>query len=188
MKLTEDEQRTLLDLARSAIRQAVLADGSLDRRLTTVERSDGLECRRGLFVTLKREAQLEGRRVERLRGCVGSLEPDRPLVEAVPETAARAAMTDPRFSPLAADELDDLRLSISVLTSPEPLQDVERLIVGEHGVQLVLGDRRAVFLPQVAAEQHWNARELLEHLSLKAGLRRDAWREAGLSVFRAISF
>ena len=59
---------------------------------------------------------------------------------------------------------------------------------GRDGVLLEKGPRKAVFLPQVATEQGWGRRELLEHLALKAGLPRDGWRDASFSVFRAEVF
>jgi uncharacterized protein (TIGR00296 family) len=134
MELTREEQRALLGLARAAIRQAVLEDGSLDRERERVRPSPGLEDHRGLFVTIKQRVQHQGRTVERLRGCLGSLDADKTLLDTVAETAAKSAVADPRFPPLAADELDGVRVSISVLTPLEPLDDVERLVVGEHGV------------------------------------------------------
>jgi uncharacterized protein (TIGR00296 family) len=73
------------------------------------------------------------------------------------------------------------------MTPTQPVSSPEDVIAGEHGVIVARGPRRAVFLPQVAAEQGWDRETLLAQLCLKAGLAAEAWREADveLQVFRA---
>jgi AMMECR1 domain-containing protein len=70
----------------------------------------------------------------------------------------------------------------------QPVDDPESIVPGRDGVQLASGDRTAVFLPQVAPEQGWDRQELLENLSLKAGLKREAWKRSRLSIFQATVF
>jgi AmmeMemoRadiSam system protein A len=186
--LNEDERRALLRLARSAITDAVLRDGSLDRALAGVEITDGLSRRGGVFVTLKipdPEAKVPA---AKLRGCIGTFSADEPVYRAVIDTAPKAALEDPRFPPLEPSEIPSVRLGISVLGPPLPLPDAERIVIGRDGVILRHGFHRSVFLPQVAEEQGWNVRRLLEQLALKAGLSRDDWRDADLSTFRTESF
>ena len=81
-----------------------------------------------------------------------------------------------------------LRISISLLSPLEPLDDPQSLVIGRDGVQLESGTHRAVFLPQVAEEHQWNVQRLLEELSLKAGLTASGWRSGTLSVFRTEAF
>src|SRR5690606_34011985 len=94
-------------------------------------------------------------RAGRLRGCMGRLEPSRPLAEDVAGNARAAAYFDPRFAPLAADERDDLELEISVLGRPEPLvvaDEAELLALLRPGIDgLIVHERgrRATFLPAV---------------------------------------
>lgn len=188
-ELSRSEQSTLLSLARLAIADSLHRDGRLDRALTDLVVTPGLEQPRGVFVTLKSPAPEPVPSVQSvLRGCIGILESAQPVYRSVIDTAPKAAFDDPRFSPLTREELDRVVLSISVLTPPRSVDDWHDIVIGRDGVQLVRGASRSVFLPQVAVEQGWNLRTLLEHLSVKAGLNRDAWREADLFSFRAQSF
>ena len=188
MRLNAGEKDVLLRLARTAIRDALLGDGSLREELERTQITEALRARCGLFVTLKHKPCAGGRDAPSLRGCVGTLTARGPLVETLVGTARMAALEDPRFPPLTPSELADVRISISVLTPIEPLAQVESLVAGQHGVQLTKGKHRAVFLPQVAAEQGWNVEQLLSNLALKAGLAADGWRGAELATFEAEGF
>lgn len=124
------------------------------------------------FVTLRRGGEL--------RGCIGSLEADRPLREDVATNARAAALRDPRFAPLTKEELDGLSIEVSLLSPPQALtfrdeDDVVRQIdAARDGVMLEVGRHRATFLPQVW-EQLPDARDFLRHLKAKAGLAPDYW-------------
>jgi AmmeMemoRadiSam system protein B/AmmeMemoRadiSam system protein A len=136
---------------------------------------------RGVFVTLKKRGSL--------RGCIGRMIPDRPLADLVGAMALQAAFEDPRFSPVTLKELPDLEIEISVLTPMKPVSGLEAIVVGRDGVLLKKGEGSAVFLPQVAPEQGWGRDEMLDHLSIKAGLPAGAWREgAQFSTFQALVF
>lgn len=185
MPLTDSERALLLRLARAAIRDALLHDGCLRDELDRAEIPAALRAPRGVFVTLKRPEGRRGPEGQTLRGCMGTMGATRPLVEALVDTAAMAALQDPRFPALTVEELEDVRLSISVLTPLQPLAGIESLVPGRHGVQLARGGHRAVFLPQVAVEQGWDAEQLLCNLARKAGLDAQAWRTAELSTFEA---
>ena len=116
----------------------------------------------------------------RLRGCIGSLEPCRPLFEDTAVNAAAAAVRDPRFEPLKPGELDSVRIEISVLGPPSMLAAASRaellamLVPGEDG--LIVADRlhRATFLPTVWAQLP-EPEAFLGRLLEKAGLRPDHW-------------
>ena len=132
-------------------------------------------------VTLKRGG--------RLRGCIGYIEGIKPLHEAVAENAANAAVGDPRFRPVSPAEVPDLEFEVSALTPLRPVAGPEAIEVGRHGILLEQSGRRAVFCPQVAAEEGWDLQTTLRHLSLKAGLGPEAWREgARFRVFEAEVF
>jgi hypothetical protein len=136
----------------------------------------------GVFVTLTRHGQL--------RGCIGRIVPEGTLVRLTSAMAIEAATKDPRFPPLTVNELKDLELEVSVLTPMKPVPGPDAIVVGRDGVLMRLGDRGAVFLPQVAPQQGWNRTEMLEQLSEKAGLPAGAWRDprAKFSVFQADVF
>ncbi len=101
------------------------------------------------FVTLERAG--------RLRGCIGSLDPRRPLYLDVAHNAVRS-MTDPRLPPVTGDDWPELSVKVSVLTEPQPLPDADRdsvtavLRPGVDGLLMTDGQRRATFLPSVWAK------------------------------------
>lgn len=186
----QTDRHALLRLARGSIRDAIKHDGCLARLLDETRVTPEMRVRRGLFVTLKSKIDDSGADAAagRLRGCIGTMSSDRPLYETVIETAPKAALGDPRFQPLTGDELDGVRISLSVLSPMSRIDNLADLVIGRDGLQLVKGARRAVFLPQVPVEQRWDSRRYLEQLALKAGLPRDGWRGAELSTFEAELF
>ena len=119
-----------------------------------------------------------------LRGCRGEYTPQRPLLHAVAHMALAAALDDPRFPPLDAAELPQLRIEISVLSPLSPIQP-GAVQIGRHGLLLAVGSKRALLLPEVAVEHHLGREALLEALCAKAGLPTGAWRDpdAGLWSF-----
>jgi AmmeMemoRadiSam system protein A len=133
----------------------------------------------GTFVTLK----LHGK----LRGCIGTLSSSETVAEGVRRNAVNAAFHDPRFSPLSEAELEQIRIEVSVLTEPQPLEfaDSEDLLRKLRpkldGVIIRKGHASATFLPQVW-EQLPKTEDFLSHLCLKAGLPRDAWKRSPLDV------
>jgi AmmeMemoRadiSam system protein A len=145
-----------------------------------------LEVPAATFVTLTLHGQL--------RGCIGSLEAHRPFYDDVTSNARAAAFGDPRFPPLAADELSALCIEVSVLTPPQPLQfsseadALRRLRPGVDGVIFQYGGRRATLLPQVW-EQLPEPEEFMAHLKRKAGVFGDL-RAGGmrLSVYQVERF
>jgi uncharacterized protein len=176
-KLTDDEKRTLLDLARQALEGCVCGQKlpSLDLR-SLPPRLQACGCS---FVTLTVNGEL--------RGCIGALEPCQPLVEDVCEHAVAAALQDYRFQVVCPDELTKIKLEISRLTVPVPLEYccaedlLTKLRPGIDGVVLRDGLRRATFLPQV-----WDKVPdpacFLDSLCYKMGAAPDLWREKHLEV------
>ncbi len=175
--LNREEKRLLLRAARAAI-QRRLSGGDREE----VQASGALAIPCGAFVTLHLRKQL--------RGCIGHLESDQSLLETVERMAVAAASDDPRFPPLSDAELPEIELEISALSPLWPATDWSEFEVGEHGVLLRKGFHQAVFLPQVAPEQGWDAETTLTHLALKAGLPAEAWREPDcrFQLFTAIVF
>lgn len=137
----------------------------------------------GAFVTLKT-------RQGGLRGCIGTFVASAPLYQTVREMAVAAGTRDPRFPAVTVDELRALHLEISVLSPREVLADPRDVQVGVHGLCLSLVPHHGVLLPQVPVEQGWDRETFLAHLSIKAGLPRDAWKDpaARLESFTAQVF
>jgi len=184
-KLSAEEGAALVGLARAAIEDRLFHDGALAAALRTIALTPGLAEKRACFVTLKTpgaDGTLE------LRGCIGSTEARLPAHEAAIASALDAAFDDPRFAPLAPREHPGLVLSVSVLTPFTPVPGAESIVPGRDGVALAAQGRRALFLPEVAAEEGWSRIELLQHLCKKAGLPTNAWLGAKLSTFQSERF
>lgn len=165
------ERKALLELARNAINDYLSKAKTGDYTVT----SSKFKENRGVFVTLHKKGQL--------RGCIGYIEPIKPLQQAVIDNAVNAATKDFRFSNVTPAEMKDIDIEISVLTVPSEIKSPEEFIPGKHGIIIRKGKRSAVFLPQVAPEQGWGMEETLTHLCMKAGLAPDEWREEGMKFF-----
>lgn len=182
--LTAEQKKTLLDLARRTL-ASVAAGGSLVE-LSASELPGRLGEMQACFVTFKKASAL--------RGCMGNLIAADPLHRAVAENTRNAALRDPRFGAVSPDEVDQLRIEISVLTEPAPLpftspEDLLGKLRPGDGVVLRIGGRASTFLPQV-----WDhipdKVQFLDHLSRKAGCEPSAWRggDVSVSVYHVQSF
>jgi AmmeMemoRadiSam system protein A len=160
----------LLALAREAL--AAHFDG---RRFAPLEEDPVLNAPRGAFVTLKRRSD------HALRGCIGYVQPDRPLAETVAEAAVAAATQDPRFPPVTREELADLEVEVSALSATRPIRP-EDVQVGVHGLIVRAEGRSGLLLPQVPQAQGWDRDAFLAHTCLKAGLPRTAWRDPACQI------
>ncbi len=178
--LTGPQQESLLHLARIAIAshwqetaQVELAE--LSSRLQPIDAPTA--C----FVTLH-DAQGE------LRGCIGTLQAEQPLLSALTLYARAAAFHDPRFLPLAFDELPQLTLSITLLGPLIPLpasgrqELANRLIPDSDGLVLRQGHRSATFLPSVW-RQLPTQDQFISALLRKGGWSSDEWPE-GIQAWR----
>jgi AmmeMemoRadiSam system protein A len=168
-RLSSDDGRVLLDLARRAISTAVIEKRILDFS----PYPSALTQPAGAFVTLHRDGQL--------RGCVGQVEASDPLGDAVARAAINAALHDSRFPAVEADEVTSLEIEISVLSPPEPIAP-EKILPGPHGLLIMKDEHRGLLLPQVAAGRRWSSQRFLEETCIKAGLPRDAWRDPATRI------
>jgi len=175
--LTSEEKRILLRVARESMECGVRGDKlpPLDKKSLTRH----LLEQGASFVTLTVRGQL--------RGCIGALEAYQPLVDDVREHAIAAALEDPRFPPVTQDELNGIKVEVSRLTRPVPLEykDAEDLLskLRPHvdGVILKDGYHRATFLPQVW-EKIPSPASFLDNLCYKMGARDDLWRVKHIDV------
>jgi AmmeMemoRadiSam system protein A len=176
-KLTEEEGRCLLSVARQTIQQRLFS--SENQGLADSQVSSKFSEKRGTFVTLTIDGGL--------RGCIGHIVPQESLLEGIRVNAINAAFRDPRFRPLSKKEWERVKIEISILTEPKPLpysdaKDLlDKLRPGIDGVIIKKGFHQATFLPQVW-EQLPDKKEFLAHLCLKAGLEMDAWKKEKLEV------
>jgi len=165
----DDRGRVLVSIAREAIGERL---GACQAR----ERAEAwLAEPAATFVTLRTGKDL--------RGCIGSLDPRRPLGLDVASNARAAAFSDPRFAPLAASEFVAIRIEVSVLSPRTPIEAEDesdaaaRLRPGVDGVYLEFEGRAATFLPQVW-ESLPDPVEFLAALRDKAQLPRRSWDRA----------
>jgi AmmeMemoRadiSam system protein A len=167
--LTAGHKQQLLQVAAESIRKGLCGETLAVR---AADYPELLRVTRATFVTLQVE--------DRLRGCIGTLEARRILVEDVAGNAWSAAFRDPRFPALTWPEYERLDIHISILSPPEPMRfSSEEDLLAQlrpqvDGLILEEGFARGTFLPSVW-EQVPDPREFLRHLKLKAGLRPDYW-------------
>ena len=150
----------ILKTARESIVHAINEEEYIPRHIPSVLTEYGAS-----FVTLK----LNGK----LRGCIGSVYPTKPLILDIIYNAKNAAFQDPRFEPLSIDELENLELSVSILSSIEKIEfkDERDLLskIYPYGIIIVERNKRAVYLP-IVWEQLPDREIFLNSLKEKAGL------------------
>ena len=126
------------------------------------------------FVTLTRQGQL--------RGCIGTIEAHRSLLDDIKHNAKAAAFKDTRFSPLTSDEFDETEIEVSLLSPMQELafsneqEALVQLQSGVDGIVFEFGHYRSTFLPQVW-EQLPDVDMFMQHLKQKAGLTPDFWAD-----------
>lgn len=167
----------LLDIARKSINAELIGrkmkvSGNIKRKFSK---------KQACFVTLTENGEL--------RGCIGSLEAHKELWRDVIDNAKNAAFCDTRFNPVRKDELNKIHIEISVLSESQKLgigKEVFNKINDEMGIILKKGWNSATFLPQVW-KQLPSKEEFLKHLSGKAGLGKDEWKNCELWFYRVES-
>lgn len=181
--LSLKEGEKLIGIARKAIELSFEDKGH--------ERWDVSEkalCRKaGVFVTLH---YLKGRKKE-LRGCIGFIKSKIPLWEAVSEAAKLAAFDDPRFPPLIKEDLEKIRIEISVLTEKKMIETKEikkpeeilrQIEIGKDGLIVEYSGFSGILLPQVAIEHGWDAEHFLEQTCIKAGVSPKDWKNKSCKI------
>jgi len=178
MKLTQKDKDYLLKLSRKALEHIFKTGEEID--LSKLKISSNLKEQKATFITLTKNGEL--------RGCIGKLLPKKELYKDVIENTYSAAFSDPRFPQLGKEELDQVKIEISILTKPKILKykDTNDLIKKLHetkpGVILEYDLSSATFLPQVWEEIE-DAKAFLSSLCTKAGLPEDMWKDPDIKVY-----
>jgi len=166
--LSSDEKNQLLTLARNAITAKLQG-----KEIKTLTDNSKFSEKRGVFVSLHKNGDL--------RGCIGYIEPICDVWRAVIENAKAAAFEDPRFLPLQENEIDDIKIEISVLTAPKKTK-VDSIRPGIDGVVLKSGMKKGTYLPQVW--KHFKNKEnFLDSLCVKSGLSQNCWQKKDVEVY-----
>ena len=169
--LTSEDKKQLLEIVKQTVDE--VSHGKRLSKLTpTTEKLSEL---RGAFVTIYKRGML--------RGCIGSLQASKPLYLTIQEMANSACSQDPRFRPVASDELKYLDYEVSVLTPFELVKDVTDIKVGLHGLLIRKGVRSGLLLPQVASERDWDVETFLRETCRKAGLHAEAWKDSDTEIY-----
>lgn len=178
MKLSEEDGKSLIDIAKSSISAA------LQGKEPEIE--EGLKKKysekQGGFVTLTIDGEL--------RGCIGYTEPIFPLWETIANTAKAAALEDPRFAPLTEKEFGKIKVEISALTVPElievkrPADYAKKIEIGKHGLIVDKEGKKGLLLPQVFTEYKVDWERALEMTCQKAFLDHDAWKDKNCNVYK----
>ncbi len=178
--MPDERGKVLLLIARAAISTALKIPCVAD------ESAPWLAEPGACFVTLTQHGQL--------RGCIGSLQAHRPLLDDVKHNAVNAALHDPRFAPLRAAELDITVVEISLLSPVQAMHfqneadALAQLCPGVDGVIFECGSYRSTYLPQVW-EHFSQPQQFLASLKNKAGLPGNFWaKEVKLSRYTVTKF
>lgn len=163
--LLDSHKQMLLAFARTTIQQFLDHESFLPPKPF----DPALNRKQGAFVTLLKEGKL--------RGCVGHIKDDLPLHEVVGLMALQSAFNDLRFPSVALDELSQIEIEISILSSFKKIKSIEEIELGRDGVSLTIGDHHAVFLPQVPLKMDWDREQLLDRLANKMGLPEESWKQ-----------
>jgi AmmeMemoRadiSam system protein A len=188
LSLDESQRRFLLHIARES-----LAAFLQKRPFTPTPPEDpNLWLQVGIFVTLWLQ---DGREPPPhwphgyLRGCVGHVQSDLPMYEAVAKTAVEAATNDPRFPALTPAEFKHICFEISLLSPLMPVKSLDEIEIGKHGLLITNGVMRGLLLPQVAVNRNWGRREFVTAVCHKANLPSNIWpQDAKLYSFTSIEF
>ncbi|WP_419193705.1 AmmeMemoRadiSam system protein B [Kolteria novifilia] len=174
INLDPDQARQLLEFARATVAHAIRHGETAEIPASGLPREIADAPAFGVFVTLTRSGAL--RACRGYWGKVGRLE------EVVGSAARDSATLDPRFPGIVLEEVPLLELDVSLLHRPRVLDRSaadwpKQIVVGRDGLVLNHPKGRGLLLPQVASERGWDVPTFLKHLSMKAGLPEEAWRD-----------
>lgn len=147
--LSSNNQKLALETARESIKTKLDSGNELRHPNQDPEFLQKLGC----FVTLRKNGEL--------RGCVGTFENSRPLIQNIVRMSVASAFQDMRFSPVTKSELPEIKIEISILGHLEKIDSIDQIEIGKHGVYVKAGSKSGTFLPDVATEQGWNRDEFV---------------------------
>lgn len=154
-----------LEIARDSIRSRF--DGSLIDKNSILQQYPQMTIQKATFVTLTLHGQL--------RGCIGSLIPHRSFIDDLISNAQSAAFNDPRFPPLTFAEFNEIKIEVSILSTPILVDYLDatdlksKIHPNYDGIIIRLGNHQATFLPQVWEELS-DFESFFSHLGMKAGI------------------
>ncbi len=177
--LNSADKNYLLKLARETISEYI-RKGTMPK-VDEAGLSDAVKAPCGAFVTLTKDHSL--------RGCIGRFGDSEPLWKVVQSMAVASATEDYRFTRVTPDEVNQVKIEISVLSPLKRIHSADEIVLGKHGIRIVKGFSSGTFLPQVATQTGWSKEEFLGHCAHdKAGLDWNDWKTAELYTYEALVF
>ena len=177
--LSDAEKQQALEIAKKALHEATNKSEKIV--LNTHYLFPKLQEPLGAFVTLYKDSSL--------RGCIGRFEPNQALGEVIVDMAIAAAQNDPRFNKVTTDELNNIKVEISVLTPRKKISSLQEIEIGTHGIYLQKGSKSGTYLPHVATQMGWNAQEFVQHCAAeKAGISLEELNTTDIYTYEAIVF
>ena len=178
--MNKENKEYLLKIARRAIQKYFQDEGIF--QVEENELFQSLKEKKGTFVTLWKNNEL--------RGCIGNLESEKPIYQSVIDNCLASALLDPRFTTLKSNELDDIKIEISILSELKKLSNftdcdsfLKYLNKYKPGLLIKKGTYQATFLPQVWEDLN-SAKLFISHLCEKAGLEKDEWKKMDLEIYQ----
>ena len=178
--MNKENKEYLLKIARRAIQKYFQDEGVF--QVEKDELPQSLKEEKGTFVTLWKNNEL--------RGCIGDLESEKPIYQSVIDNCLASALLDSRFTALKGDELNDIKIEISILSELKKLPNftdydsfLKYLNKYKPGLLIKKGAHQATFLPQVW-EDLSSAELFISHLCEKAGLEKDEWKRMDLEIYQ----
>jgi len=178
--MNKEDKKYLLKLARRTIQKYFI-----DEVVLQIDEDDlpqTLKEKRGTFVTLWKN--------NKLRGCIGDLEGKKPIYQSIIDNSLASALVDPRFTPIKSDELNNIKIEVSILSELKKLPDFTRLdsflkYLDKYRLGLLIkkDNHQATFLPQVW-EDLSSAELFISQLCEKAGLDRNEWKKMNLEIYQ----
>lgn len=167
-------QKHVLDLVKNVvenfIRDSVIPDAEID-----IPELNDKSC--GVFVTIKQGKEL--------RGCIGTIiESSGCIKDDIVKNAIAAATSDPRFPPVAIDELDNLSYSVDILKKPFKTDDISTLDPKKYGIIVRKNFRQGVLLPDIEGVE--TVSNQLRIACIKAGIAPD--ENPDIYAFEVIRF
>lgn len=178
---SKEQGRQLVEAARNAIELTII-NPHFEKGVITSTLKE-FKQPHGIFVTLEHYPTME------LRGCIGFPRAIGPVGESLIDSAIAAAFEDPRFVSVSKNELGELVVEVSILSSPTQIvggqkKRLDAVRVGRDGLIIEYGMHSGLLLPIVAVEQKWNRKAFLDEVCIKAGIHTDYWSQPNVRLYK----
>jgi AmmeMemoRadiSam system protein B/AmmeMemoRadiSam system protein A len=170
--LSDEDKEHILNAAKAGVKNTVYG---FEEKESIKTKFENLSKSYATFVTITKKGNL--------RGCMGHIYSDLPLIDEIRETSALASQRDYRFGPIEADEIKDLGYEVTILSRMIRVLDLKDIVIGRDGLYIKLGNSSGLLLPQVASERNWDRTTFLQNLSQKAGLNKNDYKDPDAQIF-----